>query len=207
MNSQVAMDRRQVVPHKALVGRHPIPSHDHRVPPHDDRVDLLAQRLAMHIESLVPQGRAQCLDVACGDITLAAEIHERAPRTVWRCIDSWCDGQTIPHADQEFDVALVCDLLHAPENAARLLAEAGRVARHVLVKDHFEQGPYSRAMLRLKGLVGVPERHLTREAFVRLVGEQGLVMTGFDCGMSRQEQLPVLRTVRKPEFIAVLSRV
>jgi hypothetical protein len=200
MRSQVAMDRRRAVPHEALVSPHPIPSHE-------DRVNLLAQRLAMHIESLVPQGRAQCLDVACGDITLAAEIHERAPRTVWRCIDSWLDGQTIPHADQEFDVALVCDLLHAPENAARLLAEASRVARHVLVKDHFEQGPYSRAMLRLKGLVGARERHLTREGFVRLVGEQGLVMTGFDCGMSRHEQLPVLRTVRKPEFIAVLSRV
>jgi hypothetical protein len=194
MRSQIAIDR-IVAPQKALADLH-------RRLSGDSGVNLLAKRMAMHIESLVPQGRAHCLDVACGDMTLAEEIHERVPRTIWRCIDSW-EGQTIPHADQEFDVALVCDLLHdAPENAARLLAEASRVARHVLVKDHFEQGP--RALLRVKDLVR--QRYLTREAFVRLVGDQGLVMTGLDCGLSRHEHLPVLRTVRKPDFIAVLSR-
>lgn len=191
MRSQIAIDR-NTLPQKLLAGLH-------RRPSHEPGIDLLAQRIAMHIESLVPQGRAHCLDVACGDMTLAEEIHERVPRTIWRCIDTW-EGQTIPHADHEFDVALVCDLLHdEPENAARLLAEASRVARHVLVKDHFEQG--SRAMQRVKALVG--QTYLTRETFVRLVGEQRLVMTGLDCGLSRQEHLP---TMRKPEFIAVLSR-
>jgi hypothetical protein len=194
MRSQIAVDR-NTLPQKLLAGLHGRLSHD-------PGVELLAQRMAMHIESLVPQGRAHCLDVACGDMTLAEEIHERVPRTIWRCIDSW-EGQTIPHADHEFDVALVCDLLHdAPEHSARLLAEVSRVARHVLVKDHFEQGP--RALQRVKDLVR--QRYLTREAFVRLVGEQGLVITGLDCGLSLHEHLPVLRTVRKPDFIAVLSR-
>ena len=71
------------------------------------------------------------------------DVH-RAPETQGQCDDSrWrkyrqFDGRTIPYADEEFDVALLCDVLHhAPEDAARLLAEAGRVARHVLVKDDF----------------------------------------------------------------------
>jgi SAM-dependent methyltransferase len=115
----------------------------------------------------VPQGRARCLDIGWGDMTPPRPC-KSASRTDWRCIDvhglpvgfredaRWSkyrqfDGRRIPHADGEFDVALLCDVLHhAPEDAAELLAEAGRVAKHVLVKDHFEYGTYSRTMLRLR---------------------------------------------------------
>ena len=75
-----------------------------------------------------------------------------------------------PYGDDEFDVALLCDALHdAPEDAARLLAEAGRVARHVLVKDQF-----------------------TREGFVRLATEQRLVITALDSGLDLGEHLPAV---------------
>ena len=47
----------------------------------------LAQRIALHIESLVPQGRARCLDIGCGDMTLVEAIQARKSRTEWRCID------------------------------------------------------------------------------------------------------------------------
>ncbi len=163
----------------------------------------LAQRIALHIESLVPQGRARCLDIGCGDMTLAEAIQARKSHTDWRCIDvhdvpqapelrddaRWSkylqfDGRTIPYGDAEFDVALLCDVLHhAPEDGARLLAEAGRVARHVLVKDHF-----------------------TREAFVRLATEQRLVITALDSGLELSERLPVVAPLLRPDwqFIAVL---
>ena len=123
----------------------------------------LAQRIALHIESLVPQGRARCLDIGCGDMTLveaidAADAATRRART-GRCIDVHARRRCPSFAttrvgastasstaarfhmrDDEFDVALLCDVLHhAPEDAARLLAEAGRVARHVLVKDDFDR--------------------------------------------------------------------
>lgn len=172
------------------------------------RTGLLADRIAMHIESLVPRGRVRCLDVGCGDMTIAECIEERVPRTDWRCIDvpplptnldrnaRWrkyrrFDGRSIPYGDGEFDVALLCDVLQElPDEAARLLAEAGRVARHVLVKDHFEYGPYS------------------PDVFSRLVAEQQLAIAAIDCGLTLDER--AVATGARPRshghFIAVLSR-
>jgi hypothetical protein len=225
MSSPIALESK-AAPRRALVGLHQTLSHGHRV-------DVLAERIARHVESLVPRGRARCLDVGCGDMTLAEEIHSRAPRTDWRCLDvhdlpadlhgeqRWSkyrafDGRTIPYGELEFDIALLCDVLHhAPQDAARLLAEAGRVAQRVLIKDHFEYGSYSRTMLRLMDFVGnwgygvnVPERYFTREAFTRLATEQGFVITALDCGLSLYEHLPVARSVLRPDwhFIAVLRR-
>jgi SAM-dependent methyltransferase len=216
-----------VAPKRALVSLHRTLSHSHRV-------DVLAQRIALHVESFVPQGRIRCLDVGCGDMTLAEAIQERTSRTDWSCIDvhalpaelrrdaRWSkyrrfDGRTIPYAEREFDVALLCDVLHhAPEDAPRLLAEAGRVARRVVVKDHFEYGAYSRTMLRLMDFVGnwgyginVPEHYFTREAFARVATEQRLVITALDAGLDLYEHLPVVHTLLKPDwqFIAVLRRV
>ena len=202
------------------------------VPAHNQRVEALARRIALHIESLAPNGRARCLDIGCGDMTLAEAVHARAGRTQWHCIDvhrppgtgndpRWnkyrtFDGHTIPHADNEFDVALICDVLHhTPENAARLLAEASRVARRVLVKDHFESGWCSRTLLRLTDVVDnwalgfhVPHRYFTREAFARLVGEQRLAIAALDCGLELYGHLPVVRNMLQPkwQFIAVLYR-
>jgi SAM-dependent methyltransferase len=181
----------------------------------------LAQRIALHIESLVPQGRARCLDIGCGDMTLVEALEARRSRTNksrmdWSCIDvhrapecddtRWCkyrqfDGRTIPYADDEFDVALLCDVLHhAPEDAARLLAEAGRVARHVLVKDDFIDD------LRTVGRAA--QRSFTREGFVRLAREQRLVITALDSGLDSSSRCcePVPGALLRPDsqFIAVL---
>ncbi len=161
----------------------------------------LAQRIALHVESLVPRGRARCLDVGCADMTLVEAMQARKSRTEWRCIDvhdvppeqrddprwrkySRFDGRTIPFGDREFVVALLCDVLHpATADAARLLAEAARVARHVLVKDHF-----------------------TREAFVQLAAEQRLFITALDSGLDPVERSPVPGALLRPDwqFIAVL---
>jgi len=223
MSSPIALERKGA-PKRALVNLHHTLSHGHRV-------DVLAGRIALHLESLVPQGRIRCLDVGCGDMTLAEAIEERTPRSDWHCIDvhrlpadlrsdtRWqkygrFDGRSIPHEKGEFDVALLCDVLHhAPEDASRLLAEAGRVARHVLVKDHFEYGPYSRTMLRLMDFVGnwgygvsVPDHYFTREAFVKLADEQRLTITALDSGLDLYEHLPGIGSLLRPDwqFIAVL---
>ena len=179
------------------------------------RLDVLADRIALHIESLVPQGRTRCLDIGRGDPTLAVAVQARASRTDWRCIDvQRMPAEVSRRADGEFDVALLCDVLHnAPADAAKLLAEAGRVARHVLVKDNFEYGPYSRTMLQLVDFVGnrregvhVPERYFTREGFVRLAAEQHLVITALDAELDLYEHLPGMGTLlrRDWQFIAVL---
>ena len=52
----------------------------------------------------------------------------------------------------------------------------------MLVKDRFAEGPYSRAMLRLTDVAcnwggNVQRRYLTRDTFIGLASEQGLVIT------------------------------
>jgi hypothetical protein len=185
------------------------------------RIDVLAERLAMHIESLVPRGRARCLDLGFGDPVLADAVRERAPRTAWRCLDVRSapaelrahDGRPVPFDEREYDIALLCDVLHHSADGAELLAAAGRLARRVLVKGHFEYGSYSRTVLRLIDFVdrhgegvGVPEHYFTREAFTRLATEQGFIITALDCGLSLYEHVPVARKVLRPDcdFIAVL---
>jgi hypothetical protein len=175
---------------------------------HSHGLDVLADRIALHIESLVPQGRTRCLDIGRGDMTLAKAVQARALRTDWHCVEVQ-RILTIPYADEEFDVALLCDVLHrAPEDAAKLLAEAGRVARHVLVKDHVEYGPYSRNLQLvdvvgdLRDGAGVPEHYFTREGFARLAAQQHLVITALDADLDLHEHVPLLR--RDWQFLAVL---
>ena len=225
MSSPLAVER-HVAPSKALVGV-PKPG------PYGRRAATLAARIAMHIETLVPRGRARCLDIGCGDMAVAEAVQELAPRTVWSCIDvrpvppdaqgeaRWSkyaqfDGKKVPYPDDQFDVAVLCDVLHhTPQNAAILLAEARRVARRVIVKDHFEQGAYSRSILRLIDFVGhwshglaAREGDFTRDGFVRLAVERGLVIESIDCGLELHDHLPVGRSTWRhgSSFIAVLHR-
>jgi hypothetical protein len=228
MSTPMAVEQK-APPHKPLIGLPEALSHERRV-------GVLADRIAMHVESLVPRGRARCLDVGRGDLLLADAIHARAPRTDWRGIDVHdapsdlhdnhddrsgeyraLDGCTLPYGEREFDIALLCDVLsETPENAAQLLTEAGRVAQRVLVKDRFEYGSYSRTMLRLmdvvdrRGCVGNgPPRYFTREGFTRLATEQRFTITALDCGLALYDDVPVARTVLRPDshFIAVLRRI
>jgi SAM-dependent methyltransferase len=221
MSSSIACESNGA-PNEAIASEHAGSARSHSL-------DALANRIALHIESLVPQGRARCLDIGRGDLTLAGAVQARASRrTDWRCIDAQrmpadfrrqarsanTGDCTIPYADDEFDVALLCDVLHhAPEHAAKLLAEAGRVARHVLVKDHFEHGPHSRTMLQLVDFVGklrdrvkLPERYFTRQEFARLAAQQHFVITALDAELDLYEPMPGMSTRlrRGGQFIAVL---
>lgn len=187
-----------------------------------ERLDALAERIAMHIESFVPRGRVRCLELGCGDAPLVDAIRARAARTDWSRVDvdraSLSDDHAIgswalPYGDGEFDVVLLCDVLHdAPENAARLLAEAARVAPRVLIKDRFARRPRLKAAQWSAGFVGddrrstgLPVRYFTREAFVWLAAAHRLVITALDCDLSPQ-RLRAVRTPRADEhFIAALS--
>lgn len=187
-----------------LAPSHP-PLRRHRYLSRPQRADALADRIAMHIESLVPQGRVECLDVGCGDLTLAEAVEERLLRTNWHCIDvqrppsgasdglGRFNGRAFPYADDEFDVAVLCDSLrgHPRDQTARILVEAARVARHVLVKDCFREA----------------EQCFTREAFGQLVAEQRLVITAFDFGLGGGDDLSTASVLGGDwRFIAVLLR-
>lgn len=166
------------------------------------KLDVLAERIALHIESLAPRGRVSCLDVG-GDAALREAIQDRAPRIDWRCIEARNiaaearkhDGSTAPSDERQFDIALICDVLHRTDRRAELLEAAGRLARRVLIKDQFEQS-------------GIPQRFLTREAFTRLATEREFVITALDCGLSLHDRVPLARTLLRSDsdFIAVLRR-
>ena len=162
-----------------------------REPPHDARLEAIAKRIALHVESLAPQGRIDCLDLGLGDTTLADAIQQRVARTRWTCLDVLVslDGGTLPYEDGGFDVAVVCDVLEqAPDDAAPLLAEAARVAGHVVVE--------------------VPKHRFTREMFVEIAAQERLVITALDCGLDLYERSPRAGALLQPEwqFIAVLAR-
>jgi len=191
------------------------------------RTDVLAKRIALHLESLAPQGRISCLDIGSGDLTLAEAVQEHVSRADWSCVgvnripadgsDARPRSREVSHPDGSFDVALLCDVLHdmPDEDAGFLLTEAARVARHVIVKDCFEPSPYSPTMLHAMDLGGTRgdggglPRYLTREAFVQITAERELAITALDCDLHLDfcEHLPIVgATPRHEQFIAVLAR-
>jgi hypothetical protein len=184
-------------------------------PPLDACSDALATRIAMHIESLVPRGRARCLDFLHGEPALAEAIRARTERAEWHCAEAPETGP-LPFADGEFDVALLCDVLHAERDdtaRARLLREVGRVARFVLVKDRFGDAAYATGAPQPAGVRGLPRngllvasRSFTRDAFVRLAAGERLRITALDSELDADATLPTARSSleRDRQFMAVL---
>jgi len=65
------------------------------------------------------------------------------------------NGTTIPFEDASFDMVMLIDVLHHTESPAALLREATRVTRrYVLLKDHFRNGVFAGATLRLMDWIG-----------------------------------------------------
>ncbi|MBX9816116.1 MAG: methyltransferase type 11 [Proteobacteria bacterium SG_bin5] len=122
------------------------------------------RRLAALIAERLPQG-AHVLDVGCGSGDLAALVMHMRPDVRIEGIDvlvrpetaipvTAYDGLHIPHADDSFDAAMVVDVLHHTDDPTAVLAEIARVARQVVIKDHFRDGIAAGPTLRLMDWVG-----------------------------------------------------
>ncbi|MCZ2439834.1 MAG: class I SAM-dependent methyltransferase [Burkholderiales bacterium] len=197
---------------------------------HERRVAVLAHEIAMRIAGIVPNEpgkNVSILDVGCGDMSLVdavaaklggaqvrcADIH-RCPAPLAQADPRWrryvqFDGKTLPFDEGAFDVVLLSDVLHhVPESQrGELLASAGRVGRHILIKDHFEYGWWSRQILRLMDWVGnfgygvsVPQRYFDVDGFRRLCERAGLEVTGLDVGIQLYDALPVARSLLSPDW-------
>lgn len=205
----------------------------HQTLSHGSRVRHLAALLAEIIERHTDgMPVVRCLDVGCGDMTLAEQIQERYPRITWHCIDiyelpsglsdeerwkkySCFDGHHLPFDDKTFDIVLFCDVLHHSGTEVRhLLSEAARVADFVLVKDHFEGSAYSRLMLWLMDIVGnwgygvaLPRRYFSYGSFQRLAGESKLEFVEMKRGIDLYAHLPLIRNLFRSswQFIALLK--
>jgi SAM-dependent methyltransferase len=226
MSSPIAEKQKGLI-EKSLISIHQRASHN-------NRVNLLSKLLSDRIEIVSPnKNEIRCIDIGCGDMTIAESIAAINPKTSWTCIDihklpeelkntdKWkkykqFDGTHIPFENNAFDCALFCDVLHhIPGDLSPLLKEAARVSSAIIIKDHFEYGWYSRTMLKLMDFAGnwsygisIPEYYFTVQNFEKLCSESGLEISDMKIGVDLYSHLPVFNKILKPQwqFIAVLKR-
>jgi SAM-dependent methyltransferase len=149
--------------------------------------------LASAIGDLLPE-RAKVLDVGCGSGDLASALLALKPGLDLEGVDvlvrpntaipvSEFDGQRLPFADRTFDFALLVDVLHHTDDPAALLREVGRVARHLIVKDHYRNGLFADARLRFMDWVGnaphgvrLPYNYLSRGEWAAMWRDGGFTV-------------------------------
>ena len=121
-------------------------------------------RLCALLGSVIPVG-ASILDVGAGDGSLDRRLLELRPDLKITGIDVLIrpqtsirvvsfDGESIPFPDQSFDIVMFVDVLHHATRATRLMKEASRVGRGVIIKDHVRAGLLSRPTLRFMDFIG-----------------------------------------------------
>lgn len=201
---------------------------------HTNRTKILAEIIAQEMTSLTQGKRAtvRCLDVGCGDLKLSSNIIDLYPNSSWYGVDifprpkehdnKWerykaFDGKNIPFSDNEFDVALLSDVLHhAKGDMTPLLNEVLRVANTVIVKDHFEFGFTSRQLLRLMDFIGnwgynvnVPKKYFTKSSFLHLCTESGAKIISLKEGIELYNHLPIIKFITQPkwQFIAIIKLI
>ena len=126
---------------------------------YDSRIRALVEVICPHLQ----QGD-RVLDVGCGTGALGralmdsarcpAGVHveglERVRRGNEAIVVHAYDGATMPMADASYDVVMLADVLHHEEDPVRLLSEAKRVAKRILIiKDHRLGGLFARQRISL----------------------------------------------------------
>lgn len=122
------------------------------------------ERLAFWLSSVIPEN-ASVLDIGAGDGSLDSLVLQQRPdvrisgldvlvRTVTAVPMQKFDGCQIPFADHSWDVAMLVDVLHHTRDARNLVAEARRVAKTLIIKDHLNDGIWSEQTLKYMDYVG-----------------------------------------------------
>ncbi|WMX12488.1 class I SAM-dependent methyltransferase [Aureispira sp. CCB-E] len=164
---------------------------------HNNRINYLSNLFIGLLDEL-NLDEISLLDIGCGDMSIAENLMNSRENINAICLDTYplpeqykgeekwekyvsFDGRTMPFEDKKFDVAILCDVLHHDfEFADVILKEACRVAKYIVVKDHFEYGMVSRQTLRLMDFIGnwgygvsVPDRYFSKETYQDVLNQLG----------------------------------
>ncbi len=146
------------------------------------------------LSGLIPQ-EATVLDVGCGDGYLAFCLMQNRSDIVIQGLDvlhrkktyipvKMYDGQHLPYADSSFDTIMFVDVLHHSRSIERLLNEAIRVTRKIIIiKDHLKNGLVAGPTLRMMDNIGnvrfnveLKYNYWPRKKWLRTVNAMGLVV-------------------------------
>ncbi|WP_264792301.1 class I SAM-dependent methyltransferase [Aureispira anguillae] len=188
MSSPIAKNTKNIL-ERAIVNSHQKLSHN-------KRINYLSELFIKLLDELAIE-KATILDIGCGDMSIAENLMNQRTEVKITCLDTYplpedfknhqrwqkyvsFDGRQIPFEANQFDVVILCDVLHHDiEYAEVILKEAYRVAKYVIIKDHFEYGFVSRQTLRLMDFIGnwgygvsVPKRYFSKENYQKLLLQQ-----------------------------------
>jgi hypothetical protein len=198
---------------------------------HTNRVSQLSEVITAQLASL--PHKSKCIDIGCGDMSLAENLQQKIAGSSWLCYDiyplpldkhkdeRWAkyrqfDGAKIDLLNQSQDVVLFCDVLHhaTDEQKHQLLKEALRVARYVVIKDHFETSLFARWVLKLMDIYGnwgygvrLPDRYFTRQSFTQQLSSVSAQTIDLKDGIDLYSHSFVLRNILSPrwQFVAVIK--
>jgi len=190
----------------------------HRRWVHARRVRVLAR----HLDPLLAPG-ARVLDVGAGDGRLAAVLAAARPDLQLRCVDVQVrptsafpveryDGVRLPFDDGALDAVLLIDVLHHASDPLALLAEARRVGRRVVLKDHAREGWLADSTLRFMDWVGnarhgipLPFRYWTRAAWIDAFEGMNLGVRSWESALGMYPWPATLLFDRGLHFVAALE--
>ena len=230
MSSPIAKDNKSRFDHTLIK--------THKRISHSNRIDILARefaKLIQHIQTVDNISHPRLLDVGCGDMTLAEEVEAIVGNCTLQCVDihpcsselssqepRWAkytqfNGRHLPFDDASFDVLILSDVLHHVPDTLRveLLKSAARVAKYVVIKDHFEYGWFSRQTLRAMDWVGnysygitIPERYFDNQSFSQLLCSARMHAEKINIGLDLYNHLPLVRSIlnRKWHFFAICRK-
>lgn len=174
-------------PAKLLLSYH----HDAIRMPRRDRV---TRSLAAHL------GRVESLlDIGCGDGANTRRLGEMAGATRIVGVDVHVrdrtfievkpyNGRDLPFPDASFEAVSLIDVLHHCGDPQKVLDEALRVARSlVIIKDHIAFGPISRRLLYCMDLIGnakdripSPGTYFELRDWIRMIDHAGARIAGIN---------------------------